>query len=63
MEYLPLGDMNKYIQEYGPMPESETKQIAWQLAHALNLMHQEGFTHRDIKPEVTKTMQPLLIQC
>lgn len=59
MEYLPLGDLKGYIQQNGPIPEDDTKEIAWQVTHALKLMHQEGFAHRDIKPEVGRTFAML----
>lgn len=58
MEYYPLGDLKNYINKRGPIPENEAKQIAWQIAHALQIMHKEKFAHRDIKAEVRQPAYP-----
>ena len=53
MEYLPLGDLHKYLKDLqGPLPETEAKQIVFQLLEALKFMHDNNFTHRDLKPAV-----------
>ncbi|CCF34475.1 calcium/calmodulin-dependent protein kinase type 1B [Colletotrichum higginsianum] len=48
MEYVPNGDLQKYLAN--PIPEDEAKVIACQLAEGLRHMHHNGFTHRDLKP-------------
>ncbi|KAK2035435.1 calcium/calmodulin-dependent protein kinase type 1B [Colletotrichum zoysiae] len=48
MEYLPHGDLQKFLTQ--PIPEAEAKMITCQLAEGLHHMHQNGFTHRDLKP-------------
>ncbi|KAK1855278.1 calcium/calmodulin-dependent protein kinase type 1B [Colletotrichum chrysophilum] len=48
MEYLPHGDLQRYLSE--PIPEEEAKVITRQLAEGLRHMHQNDFTHRDLKP-------------
>ena len=50
MEYYPLGDLAKYID--GTIMEDGAKQIASGILTALEIMHEEGFTHRDLKPQV-----------
>ena len=51
MEYLGRGDMLRYLEARSrPLPEQETKAIAFQLVEALCLLHGEGFSHRDLKP-------------
>lgn len=50
MEYLALGDLSQYI--ITAISEEETKQIASDLLQGLKIMHAEGFTHRDLKPQV-----------
>lgn len=50
MEYLALGDLSQYI--ITAISEEETKQIANDLLQELKIMHAEGFTHRDLKPQV-----------
>ncbi|MCJ1266066.1 Ankyrin-2 [Lobaria immixta] len=49
MEYLALGDLSQYI--FTAISEEETKQIASDLLQGLKIMHAEGFTHRDLKPQ------------
>ena len=52
MEYIPIGDMSKtFVNDYR-WNESDTKVVIEQLLHGLAVMHKEGITHRDLKPEV-----------
>ena len=51
MEYLPNGDLHKYLGS--PLPESEGQNIVSQVLEGLNFMHRDGFTHRDLKPAVS----------
>jgi serine/threonine protein kinase len=48
MEYLKYGDLQRYLRK--PVPETETRNIASQIAEGLQLMHANGFAHRDLKP-------------
>ena len=50
MEYFELGDLSLYIPT-GEIDESDTKDITVNLLEALKIMHSEGFTHRDLKPQ------------
>ena len=51
MEYFPLGDLSEFISA-GEIQEEDAKQIATDLLIALEIIHTEGFTHRDLKPQV-----------
>lgn len=59
MEYMPLGDLEQNIQEIenspvhdGPaLSEEAVQEIARQILEGLNIMHAEGFAHRDLKPQ------------
>lgn len=48
MEYLELGDLQKYLTK--PFDESQARQIATQVLEGLGFMHESGFVHRDPKP-------------
>lgn len=48
MEYLKLGDLQKYL--VVPFPEATTQEIVSQLVEGLTFMHDNGFAHRDLKP-------------
>ena len=50
MEYFPLGDLQRYMTQL--FRESEAQQITFQLLEGLDFMHGNGFTHRDLKPQV-----------
>jgi serine/threonine protein kinase len=52
MEYFQYGDLHKFILNSGPCTEFGAKMITMQLLEGLNIMHEMGFTHRDLKPQV-----------
>lgn len=51
MEYLPNGDLEKYLGS--PLPEEEARDIVHQVLEGLQFMHENDFTHRDLKPAVS----------
>lgn len=56
MEYFELGDLRQHIllDDTGtqiPLPESECRTIIQQLLEGLAVMHQDGYVHRDLKPD------------
>ncbi|KAK6591122.1 kinase domain-containing [Cryptosporidium xiaoi] len=51
MEYLPGGDLMSYLIKYDKFTEEDTKFYMAQLVHAVDLVHQLGFVHRDVKPD------------
>ena len=47
-----MGDMSQSFADGYRWSESDTKVVIKQLLHGLAVMHNEGITHRDLKPEV-----------
>ena len=52
MEYIPMGDMSQSFADGYRWDESDTRVVIKQLLRGLTIMHKEGITHRDLKPEV-----------
>lgn len=52
MEYFPLGTLDRFLS--GEIKEQDAKLISSQLLEGLTIMHKEGFTHRDLKPQVRR---------
>jgi len=50
MEYIGNGDLAQHIPSIST--EDEVRQISRDLLFGLRIMHDEGFTHRDLKPQV-----------
>ncbi|KAG0639771.1 kinase-like domain-containing protein [Tuber brumale] len=50
MEYIPLGDLDQCFRKK-TFTEGRAKVLAWQLLQGLAIMHENGFTHRDLKPQ------------
>lgn len=50
MEYLPYGDLSRYATT--GISELETKEIVHNVLRGLEVMHNHGYIHRDIKPQV-----------
>lgn len=48
MEYFPLGDLQNYLSL--PLSEEEAQRITSQILEGLAFMHENGFAHRDLKP-------------
>ncbi|VUC37146.1 unnamed protein product [Clonostachys rosea] len=48
MEYIELGDLQKYL--VGALPEIEVRDIIKQILEGIGFMHDNGFIHRDLKP-------------
>lgn len=53
MEYLEIGDLFTYLYKRPALPEDEAKDITYQILDGLNMMHENGFAHRDLKPNVS----------
>ncbi|KAK3376301.1 kinase-like domain-containing protein [Lasiosphaeria ovina] len=56
MEYMPHGDLQKWL--VGPFPETEAAKITSQVVDGLDFMHSSGFAHRDIKPANILVVSP-----
>src|SRR5919199_135164 len=51
MQYIPGGDLRRYLAVHGRLPIERVLDIIGQLASALDAAHQHGLVHRDVKPE------------
>ena len=50
MEYLKEGDLTKHIGT--PLPQETVQNMLKQILGGLEVMHQQGMAHRDLKPAV-----------
>jgi len=50
MEYVPGQDLEKHVQELGPLPIAQACDLMHQVASALAEAHKHHLVHRDIKP-------------
>lgn len=64
MEFVPGGDLGKYILEHGPIAEPFVKIMAEQLLNALGYLHENKITHRDVKPDniLIHSTNPLVVK-
>jgi serine/threonine protein kinase len=53
MEYLEMGDLSTYLGRRPALPEAEVQEITYQILDGLNMMHDNNFAHRDLKPSVS----------
>lgn len=64
MDYLEGQTLMGHLQQHGKLPPAEALRMARQLAQALEVVHQAGLLHRDIKPDnifLTSAGTPVLI--
>ena len=50
MEYVPGQDLERYINDRGPLPVTKACDLVYQIASALAEAHKHNLVHRDIKP-------------
>jgi serine/threonine protein kinase len=51
MEFVPCGDLQHYLTNYGHLTEPLAKIMSFQVFDALAYLHKKKITHRDIKPD------------
>ena len=51
MEFVPCGDLQQYLNNYGSLLEPLAKTMSAQVFDALAYLHKKKITHRDIKPD------------
>ena len=51
MDYVPGGTLSDRIRNQGKIPVGEAVKIIMQIATALDVAHQNGLIHRDVKPD------------
>ena len=64
MEYVPHGELSRYVQDKGPISEEQARIITRQILHALDYLHRRNITHRDIKPDniLIASWEPLIVK-
>ena len=50
MEHVPGLDLERHIEQNGPMQPSQACDVAFQVADALTVAHRHNLVHRDVKP-------------
>jgi serine/threonine protein kinase len=58
MEYLKLGDLHDYLLDRPPLSERQAQDISYQILEGLQMMHENEFMHRDLKPKVRLAILP-----
>lgn len=52
MEYVPSGDLAKYMKDDPETAKAEAPEVTRQLLEGLKILHGEAICHRDVKPQV-----------
>ncbi len=49
MDYCELGSLRQIIDTYGPLPEKLVAEVAESILNALEYLHRQSISHRDLK--------------
>lgn len=52
MEYIEHGDLSGYIKRDRDGVKADAQEITRQLLEGLEVLHEKGICHRDLKPQV-----------
>ena len=50
VQFVDGPDLDRYLQEHGPLPPAALAAVGVQLARGLDALHRHGLLHRDLKP-------------
>ncbi len=50
-EYIPGENLKQLVQREGPLPVARALELAIEIARGLAFAHEQGFVHRDVKPQ------------
>ena len=64
MEFVPCGDLTPFVVKEDLLPEEDCQSVAYQTIRALDYLHKNNITHRDIKPDniLVCSMQPMFVK-
>lgn len=64
MEFVPCGDLTPYVCHNNLLLEEQCQSVAVQTMQALDYLHRNNITHRDIKPDniLIASSEPMVVK-